>query len=75
MMDENISVIAEAIVFTKREAQVIPLLKAGKSTKQIALQLDIATRSVEVHLTSIYTKLNVCCRTEAVAKLIRLYEK
>lgn len=75
MMDENISVIAGAIVFTKREAQVIPLLKDGKSTRQIALQLGIATRSVEVHLTHIYAKLNTCCRTEAVAKLIRLYEK
>ncbi|MBK9008097.1 MAG: helix-turn-helix transcriptional regulator [Anaerolineae bacterium] len=75
MMDENISVIAEAIVFTKREAQVIQLLKNGKSTKQIALQLGMVTRSVEVHLTYIYAKLNVCCRAEAVAKLIRLYEK
>lgn len=75
MMDKNISAIVEAIVFTKREAQVISLLKNGKSTKQIALQLEITTRSVEVHLTHIYAKLNVCCRTEAVVKLIRLYEK
>ena len=74
MMDENIYVITEAIVFTKREAQVIPLLKDGKSTRQIALQLGISTLSVEVHLTHIYAKLNACCRTEVVAKLIRLYE-
>ncbi len=39
MMDENISVIAEAIVFTKREAQVIQLLKMGKVQSKLPYNL------------------------------------
>ncbi len=41
-------------IFTERELEVIQLLTAGKSNKQIALQLGIATRSVEAHLTHVY---------------------
>ncbi len=61
--------------FTKRELEVIPLLLHGKSTSQIALQLGVCTRAVEHHLTHIYEKLGVCSRTEAVIKLIHLFEK
>ena len=60
--------------FTKRELQVIQLLLEGKSTKLIASQFGLSTRAVEIHLTHIYEKLGVCCRTEAVIKLIRLRE-
>ena len=62
-------------VFTERELQVIQLLIVGKGNKQIALQLGIVTRSVEDHLSHIYVKLNVCCRTEAVVKLIHLSDR
>jgi len=65
----------QSLIFTERELEVIQLLTAGKSNKQIALQLDIVARSVEAHLSHIYIKLNVCCRTEAVVKLIRLSDK
>jgi DNA-binding NarL/FixJ family response regulator len=61
--------------FTERELQVIQLLVEGKSTKLIASQLGICTRSVEHHLTHIYEKVGVCSRTEAVIKLIHLFEK
>ena len=74
-MNENDPTIVQPIEFTERELQVIPLLKEGKGTKQIAFQLGIVTRSVEVHLTHIYEKLDVCCRTEAVVKLIHLSDK
>lgn len=62
-------------LFTERELQVISPLLEGKSTKQIALQLGIVTRSVEVHLTHIYEKLDVSSRSEAIVKLIHLFEK
>lgn len=74
-MNEEAPLNNKPIEFTERESQVIPLLIEGKSTKQIALQLGIATRSVEVHLTHIYEKLDVCCRTEAVVKLLHLSNK
>lgn len=60
--------------FTERDLEVARLLMAGKSNKQIALQLGISTRAVEQHLTHIYEKLGVCSRTEAAIKLIHLFE-
>lgn len=61
--------------FAERELRVIQLLLEGKSNRLIASQLGLSTRAVEIHLTHIYEKLGVCCRTEAVIKLIRLREK
>lgn len=61
--------------FTKRELQVIQLLLQGKSTSQIALQLNVCTRAVEYHLTDIYEKLGVCSRVEAIIKLLSLFKK
>jgi len=58
-----------AIQFSKREQEVIGLLRQGKSNKVIALTLGIANRTVESHLSSIYAKLSVTSRTEAVIKL------
>lgn len=71
----NNSLTTQPQLFTERELQVISLLLESKSTKQIALQLGIVTRSVEVQLTHIYEKLDVCSRAEAIVKLIRLFEK
>ena len=61
--------------FTERESQVIQLLLHGESNKLIASHLGVSTRAVEIHLTHIYEKLGICCRTEAVVKLIPLFEK
>jgi hypothetical protein len=47
----------------------------GKSNSQIALQLGVSTRAVELHLTRIYEKLGVSSRAEAIVKLVRLFEK
>jgi DNA-binding CsgD family transcriptional regulator/LysM repeat protein len=52
--------------FSEREQAVIKLLVQGKSNKQIALQLKISNRTVEFHLSNIYSKLGVSSRTEAV---------
>jgi DNA-binding CsgD family transcriptional regulator len=56
-------------VFTPREADVIAQLLQGKSNKQIALELGISNRAVEFHLSSIYTKLGVSSRAEAIIRL------
>ena len=61
--------------FTERELEVIQLLLKGKTTKLMASQLGISTRTVEIHLTHIYEKLEVYSRTEAAIKLIHLFEK
>src|SRR5215813_9737372 len=55
--------------FSEREQDVVQLLLQGKSNKQIALELGIANRTVEFHLSNIYSKLNVKSRSEAILKL------
>ena len=61
--------------FNKKQLAVIWLLLEGKSNKQIALQLGVTTRAVEYHLSQVYEKLDVSSRTEAILKLVRLFEK
>ena len=61
--------------FSKAEVRVITLLLEGKSTKQIALRLNVSTRAVEQHLTHIYEKLRVCSRSEAIIILLPLFRK
>lgn len=55
--------------FTQREKQMIALLLKGKSNKQMALALGTSVRTVEFHLSKIYSKLGVSSRTEAALKL------
>ncbi len=55
--------------FSSRQIDVIYLLMQGKSNKEIAKQLNISVRTVEAHLGSIYAKLGVTSRTEAILKL------
>jgi DNA-binding NarL/FixJ family response regulator len=51
---------------TAREAEVLQLLALGLSNKQIAARLSISEHTVKFHTSSIYTKLGVAGRTEAV---------
>jgi two-component system NarL family sensor kinase len=51
---------------TKREMEVLTLIKKGRTNKQIAEQLFIAERTVKFHVTSILSKLDAESRTEAV---------
>lgn len=55
--------------FTEREKDIIQYLLQGKGNKQIALELGIANRTVEFHLSNIYAKLGVNSRSEAILKL------
>jgi DNA-binding CsgD family transcriptional regulator len=55
--------------FSPREIDVINLLMKGKSNKHIALELGISRRTVEFHLSNIYTKLLVNSRSEAILAL------
>lgn len=53
---------------TAREKEVLQLMAEGKANKQIALALGISEHTVKFHLSSLYAKLNVSGRTEAVRK-------
>ncbi len=51
---------------TKRELQVLTLIKKGLTNEQIGTQLFITERTVKFHITAILSKLNATNRTEAV---------
>jgi LuxR family maltose regulon positive regulatory protein len=55
-----------------RELEVLHLVSSGKTNQEIALQLIVAPGTVKAHTASIYRKLNVSNRTEAVARARQL---
>jgi DNA-binding NarL/FixJ family response regulator len=56
---------------TPRERDVLRLLVNGKSYKLVAADLSISIDTVRTHIKSIYEKLEVNSKSEAVAKAIR----
>jgi DNA-binding NarL/FixJ family response regulator len=56
---------------TPREIEVLRLLAEGFANKNIAWKLKISEHTVKFHIASIFTKLNVSSRAEAVAIGIR----
>ena len=59
---------AEGSALTRREAEVLDLVTAGYSNKQIAARLHIEVATVKHHVHHILTKLNVRTRAEAIAQ-------
>ena len=56
---------------TAREIEVLELLAEGLGNKQLAATLGISENTVKFHLSSIFSKLDVGSRTEAVTAGIR----
>lgn len=57
---------------TVREKEVLQLMAQGLANKQIALSLSISEHTVKFHLSSLYAKLGISSRTEAVRRGIEL---
>lgn len=54
-----------------RELQVLELAAQGASNRSISNSLSLSTRTVEAHMRSIFDKLGVSSRTEAVIYALR----
>ncbi|MED4730546.1 protein kinase [Aneurinibacillus migulanus] len=61
-----------ANLLTERELEIVRLMAAGLSNKEIAARLFIATGTVHVHIKHIYAKLKVNRRIQAVTKAAAL---
>lgn len=57
---------------SERELEVLRLAARGLTNKAIAAQLKVSDRTVQGHLASIYGKLAVASRTEAVTKALKV---
>jgi len=65
--EKNTAAIA-SLGITLREQEVLGLLAAGKSNKEIADKLGISPNTVKTQIASLYHKLEVQRRTQAVQK-------
>ena len=53
---------------SERESEVLGLIIAGMSNREIAEQLIIGEGTVKTHINRIYGKLDVASRTQAIAR-------
>jgi len=60
-----------AEMLTHRELEIMSLVTRGLSNKEIAEDLFLSMRTVQGHLGSIFSKLGVGSRTEAVVRVLK----
>jgi len=69
VVDEDVQNIYSPL--SPRELEVLELVAAGRTNKEIAQQLDISNQTVKNHVSSILRKLAVNDRTQAVVYAMR----
>jgi|SRR5215210_7435027 DNA-binding NarL/FixJ family response regulator len=68
LLDEPAAVEELSEPLTARESEVLDLLGHGLSNKMIARELHISEHTVKFHISSLYSKLGVSNRAEAVSQ-------
>ena len=58
-------------LYTRRECEVLQLLTDGQSNRDIAKSLNISEKTVKNHVSSLFKKMQVHDRTQAVVKAIK----
>ena len=61
-----------ALGISARELEVLELLAAGQSNKEIARRLDVSPNTVKTHVTKLFGKLQARRRTEAILRARQL---
>jgi DNA-binding NarL/FixJ family response regulator len=60
--------VQKTLGISARELEVLELLAAGRSNKEIATRLDVSPNTVKTHVAKLYDKLEVRRRTEAILR-------
>jgi NarL family two-component system response regulator LiaR len=63
---------AKSDLLTERELQVLKLAATGMTNKDISDQLSLSIRTVQAHLSTIFSKMGAGSRTEAVVQALRI---
>jgi two-component system NarL family response regulator len=71
MVAESLSKRAQFVPLTRREVEILKCISQGLRNKEISVALGIVPETVHVHLKSIFVKLDVHDRTEAVCVGLR----
>jgi DNA-binding NarL/FixJ family response regulator len=58
----------ESLRISERELEVLHLLAAGRSNKEIAHRLEVSPNTVKTHIARLFEKLEVRRRTEAILR-------
>jgi len=69
-LEDCVPVVADRYRLTGRQTDVLHALVAGKSNKQIAAQLSISSRTVEMHRAAVMAKLGVRSLPELLRVLV-----
>jgi NarL family two-component system response regulator YdfI len=70
-LTSRVSVAAQTDALSPREIEVLRLMAEGASNKTIAWRLNISEHTVKFHVNSIFSKMGVTSRTEAVMAGLR----
>jgi DNA-binding NarL/FixJ family response regulator len=62
---------ADAVALSRREREVLRLIVAGRSDRDIAAALYIGQRTASTHVAAILRKLGVSTRAEAAVRAVR----
>jgi DNA-binding NarL/FixJ family response regulator len=61
----------DAVALTDREREVLALIAAGRSNREIARELTVAEKTVKTHVSNVLMKLGVQDRTQAALYAVR----
>jgi DNA-binding NarL/FixJ family response regulator len=60
-----------ALALTGQEVEMLRLVAAGKTNREIAASLGISEKTIEKHLSELFAKLGVATRIEAAVRAVR----